>query len=244
MFSAFSTFPKIISIEDDIDESISNILDVVSPLLNSPMSLYDHLSQRKRSRRNNDKQFIISITVGEHYQMEDINTEIDGLKLKVSGKCIQTLKNGKNSHNFQREYDLPADVDLTSMKKSLSPSGTFHIVFDKKHIEPKRVLEDISKDDEFRLKVNFYGFKPEEISVKIVGRDVIVEGARKSHPLSESECIYSTCSGYISRTIRMGDEIDMNQLRAKISPDGSIEIFAPKLMDKIQPVERMLPIEK
>ncbi|KAF0993274.1 hypothetical protein HZS_5545 [Henneguya salminicola] len=239
---SYGGFPRIITIEDELEDVYSNIMDAVSPFAVSPFTVSpldwcDPYGHKQKRHRPDNKQYIISIGVGSYYELKDIVTSIEGRKLKVCGKAIEQIKNGTNTHHFEREYDIPENVELDSMKTTLSRNGTLHILFDKKHIEPKKELEDLSTDLEFRLKISLQGYKPEEMNVRVVGRELIVEATHKSNVTTEGCTTESCLSGYMSRRIRLGDDVDADKLRVVVSADGALEtllvhleLFEPLLL--------------
>ncbi|KII67452.1 Heat shock protein Hsp-16.48/Hsp-16.49 [Thelohanellus kitauei] len=243
MLTPFCHFPRFLTVEDELGDFMSNVMDVVSPFAYSPLDFYDPF-RMGHHRKPHEKKYVISISVGPHYKIEDIHTSLDGKKLKVDGSSVQTTPNGQNQHQFSREYDIPDDVDLKTMKKHLSADGTIHITFDKVFVEPKKDIEDLSKDTEFKLKINTHGFKPEEISVRIVGRDLIIEATRKCEAKTET-CKADSCySRYLKRSVRLGDEVDIEKVRVLSTADGCLEIVAPRDLSKIKAAERKLEIEK
>ncbi|KII60580.1 hypothetical protein RF11_09466 [Thelohanellus kitauei] len=186
---------------------------------------------------------VVSIGIGTFYDIKDIKTEMHGRKLKVSGCATETLKEGRNHHQFEREYDIPWDVDLSTLKSSLTEDGTLHISFKRMCLEPKKEVEFLSNDKEFRMRINMEEFKPEEISIRVVDRDLLVEVTRKSHKLNEEGTNIQSSSGYISRTIRLGDDVDVDHLRA-VSSNGVIEIFSPRNPHRANKNGRKLEIEQ
>ncbi|KII66777.1 hypothetical protein RF11_15243 [Thelohanellus kitauei] len=201
MLSTFGHLPTIISIERDMDNLISDVCDPFHHCIVSPINLlYGSRANSTRKR----KPHVMSIAVGGFYKEGDIKTVIEGNKLKVSGKSIESLKNGNNQHQFEREYDIPDDADVSTMKSELV-NGYFHVIFERKHVEPKKELEYLSTDEEFRVRVNFTGYKPEEMSARLVANNLIVEATKKLSENSEIDGHKSSMSGYVSRTIRLPD---------------------------------------
>lgn len=244
MMTPFTPFPRILTIEDDFDDFFSNITDTVSPLSMYPVHCYDPFYSRRRQSKVHDKKYIISISLGHGYKIEDIKATLEGQKLKVSGSAVEITKNGKNQHQFEREYEIPEYVDLKTMQKCLCQDGTLCITFEKKVVEPKKEIEDLSKDSEFKMKIYTHGFKQEEISIKIVGRDLVIEASKKCESKSEGCKPQECCSRYFARTIRIGEEVDVDKLKVVKTSDDYLEISAPRDVAKLKPAERKLEIEK
>ncbi|KII66779.1 hypothetical protein RF11_15245 [Thelohanellus kitauei] len=238
MLSTFGHLPTIISIERDLDHLMNDVCEPFHRCLASPINLL--YRSRTNSLGRKRKPHVMSIAMGGCYKEGDINTVVEGNKLKVSGKSIESLKNGNNQHQFEREYDIPDDADVSTMKSELV-NGYFHVIFERKHVEPKKELEYLSTDEEFRVRVNFTGYKPEEMSARLVANNLIVEASKKSSENSEIDGQKSSMSGYVSRTIRLPDGVQLENLRAVSSAEG-LDIFAP-IDPKLRPIERKLQIE-
>ncbi|KII62079.1 Alpha-crystallin B chain [Thelohanellus kitauei] len=244
MLSRFNMFPTIINIDDDYDDYCSNVFDVVSDFFRFPSSLMPQPYSGLRSqRRPKSDSYVLSIGVGTFYDLKDIKTEMHDDKLKVSGTAKETLKHGVNQHQFEREYDIPEDVDLSTLKTRLTTDGTLRITFQRKHVEPKKELEYLSNDQEFRVRINMEGFKPEEMSIRVVDRDLVIEATRKSHTVNPDGTKTQSSSGYISRTIRLGDDVEIDHLRA-VNSNGSIEVSAPRDPQRAIKTDRKLEIEQ
>jgi HSP20 family molecular chaperone IbpA len=105
------------------------------------------------------------------------------------------------------------------------------------------VAEDASSEDtswlkkwRFEMEMDIEGFNPEELNVKLVDDCLVIEGKQeKKDP-----------SGYISRqllrkcTIPEGVKVD--ELTCKVNCKGRMVLSAPRLVDKAQPRERVIPI--
>lgn len=236
----FGSCPRLINIEDDFEDVFSNIYDSIAPLAIPPYGLMFGNYKRPRSTTNEDKKYIISITIGKNFEEKDIKIKTEKRKLKISGKSTETLKNGNNVHQFEREYDIPENVDIKTMSSKLS-NGVLHVVFDRIHVEPKKEIEYLSNDKEFKVNINLDGFKPEEMKIKLVGNDLNIEATKSSESKSEDGCCHSM-SGYVSRTIKIPSEVQLEKIKAVKSESG-VEISAPKDPKKAVKTERVLKIE-
>ncbi|KII66765.1 hypothetical protein RF11_15230 [Thelohanellus kitauei] len=208
--------------------------------------MHQPFSRLRRYCKAKSNRHVVSIRIGTFYDMKDIKTEMHGNKLKVSGYATETLKEGKNEHRFEREYDIPHYVDLSTLKSSLTEDGTLHISFKYMCLEPKKEAKEVeflSNDKEFRMRINMEEFKPEEISVSMVDRNLVVEATRKSQKLNEDGTNIQSSSGYIWITIRLGDDVDLDHLRA-VSSNGVIEIFSPRNPHLAFKTGRKLEIEQ
>ncbi|KII70138.1 Heat shock protein Hsp-16.48/Hsp-16.49 [Thelohanellus kitauei] len=201
---------------------------------------FSRLSGQSKSKSN---RYVVPIGIGTFYDMKDIKTEIHGRKLKVSGCATETLKEGSTQHRFEREYDIPEDVDLSTLKSSLTEDGTLNITFKRMCLEPKKKVKFLLNDKEFKMRISMEGFKPEEISIRVVDRYLVVEATRKSNKINEDRKKIQSSSGYILRTIRLGDDVDVDNLRA-VSSNGVIEISSPIKSHRSIKKGRKLEIEQ
>ncbi|KII71432.1 hypothetical protein RF11_02948 [Thelohanellus kitauei] len=200
-------------------------------------------SGRRSHFKTNSNKHVVSISIGKFYDLKDIKTEMKGNKLKVSGSANETLKHGCNKHVFEREYEIPNDMDLSTLKTKLAIDGTLHISFKRKHVEPKKDIEYLSTKQEFKVRINVEGFKRDEISVRVIDRDLTVEATRKSEVVNEDGTKTKSSSKHISRTISLGDDVEVDHLRV-VHTNGSIEVSAPKDPDRAHKKARKLEIEQ
>ncbi|KII73518.1 hypothetical protein RF11_05344 [Thelohanellus kitauei] len=242
MLSEYSSYPRYVSIENELDNLYNNILDTVNPNFFFLNNLLTPFGFGKR-RSYDDGKYVISIVVGSAYKKNDIKTSVDGRILKVVGKSEEKLKNGNNNHNFERTYEIPQHVDIKSMKTELDSDGTYRVIFDKNAIASKKEVEDLSTKNEYIMKYNFQDFKPGELSVKVHGRNLIVEGSKKYQSTNEDGTMKYSSNSYISKSISVDDDVDIDKLRAITASDGSLEIHAPRSLSKIKSSERNIQIE-
>lgn len=242
MLSSISNFPRLISLEDEIDEVYSNIMDSIDPFSSIPKSFMVDNFPFSRKRRHDDTKYVISISVGKHYKLSDIKISVESKKLIVKGDSSESFKNGKNQHHFERSYDLPDSVNSKSMKSSINDNGVLVISFDKVPSSSSKEMVDSSTDKEFSIKYNFENFQPDEVSVKVHNRDIIVEASKKSSMVNHSDNVKVSSSAYISRTLHVSDDVDIEKLKAVQNSDGSVEIKAPKSSHSISS-SKSIPIE-
>lgn len=94
--------------------------------------------------------------------------------------------------------------------------------------------------DKFQVNLDVQHFAPEEITVKVTGKNtIVVEG---KHEEKEDE------HGYISRQfVRkyvLPEDHDIEQIQSKLSSDGVLTITAPKVSDKMAVDDRTIPIHQ
>lgn len=93
--------------------------------------------------------------------------------------------------------------------------------------------------DEFQTTINVQSFKPEEISVKVKGREIFIEG---KHEEREDE------NGFISRQFTrryiLPEAYDMDTVATYLDADGKMVVKAQKPKAVEGPQERVIPIER
>ena len=109
--------------------------------------------------------------------------------------------------------------------------------------EPYRT--DASKDvckattnDEFQVVFDVSSFKPEEISIKLTERDIVVEGKHE-----EREAVHGFISRQFTRRITLPKDFDTETLTTYLNKDGKLTIKALK-PKTIEPKERIIPIKR
>nr|QIB84795.1 HSP21.9 [Nilaparvata lugens] len=96
------------------------------------------------------------------------------------------------------------------------------------------------QDDKTNFKVNLdvQQFKPEEISVKLSGDNLIIEGKHE-----ERKDNHGYISRQFSRRYKLPENVDLQKLESKLSSDGVLTLVAPKKVKAIKG-ERAIPIIK
>ncbi|KAF1741999.1 hypothetical protein MXB_3806 [Myxobolus squamalis] len=194
----------------------------------------------------------IYVDVGRDYSPEDIHTSVEDGKLKICGKTQKKDEHGVASHEFNKEYDLPKNVEVDSMKTELDHYGGLRIHFKRKleeHsttniikcLEPE--CEDLSTEKEYHIKIWVPGYDPKDLSISTKGRELVIEGKRKKEESSEDGLShYCECGSY-KRSIYLGDDIEEDTVKAKFTTDGSVEVMAKKDPKKLKHTEKKLKIE-
>uniref|UniRef100_A0A6G3MH03 Heat shock protein Hsp-161/Hsp-1611 (Trinotate prediction) n=1 Tax=Henneguya salminicola TaxID=69463 RepID=A0A6G3MH03_HENSL len=110
------------------------------------------------------------------------------------------------------------------------------------YLEPE--LEDLSTKNQYHLKLNLEGYKPDDVVVTTIGKDLIIEGKHQKEETSEDGCSTYFESGNYKRRIYLGDDIDEGSIKAKFTKDGAIEIMAKRDPKKAKLQHKKLPIEQ
>lgn len=93
-------------------------------------------------------------------------------------------------------------------------------------------------DKNFERTIDVASFEPEEISVKLVERDVVVEGKHE-----EREDEHGFISRQFKRRFTIPEEFDTETLTSSLSKEGKMTIKALKLRP-IETKERIIPIKR
>jgi HSP20 family molecular chaperone IbpA len=135
-----------------------------------------------------------------------------------------TIPLQKNSN--EGIYELLGIEDYKQKKRLRSPS-------DLVNSSPK--VRKLDKSDKFEVKLDVIHFRPEEITVKTVGKDLIVEG-KHGERLDENGFV----SRQFTRRYEMPEDIDLERMSSSLSADGKLFIKAP--IKQSSPKERVIPI--
>jgi HSP20 family molecular chaperone IbpA len=99
-----------------------------------------------------------------------------------------------------------------------------------------------SHEKDFSFAFDVSSFEPEEISVKLVDRDIFVEGKHE-----ERQDEHGLFPGFISRQftrrITLPKEYDTNTITSLLTKDGKMTIKALRLRP-LEPKERIIPIKR
>lgn len=91
--------------------------------------------------------------------------------------------------------------------------------------------------DKFQVSLDVQQFSPEEVTVKVVGRNVVIEG---NHEEKQDE------HGWISRRFvrkyLVPEQCDIDKIKSNLSSDGVLSIEAPRKDSKNDSNERVIPI--
>jgi HSP20 family molecular chaperone IbpA len=123
-------------------------------------------------------------------------------------------------------YELLGLEDCKQRKRVRSPSNL---------VTSSPKVRKLNKSDKFEVKLDVTHFRPEEITVKTVGKDLIVEGKHSERP-DENGFV----SRQFTRRYEMSENIDLEQMTSSLSSDGKLSIEAP--IKQSSPKERVIPI--
>lgn len=100
---------------------------------------------------------------------------------------------------------------------------------------------DEQTPDKFKVSVDLgEAFKPDEISVKIVDKTLKIEG---KHEEKGEDGDFT--SRQFTRSYRLPDDVNLEQLTSSLSFEGVLNVEAPRLVkEELKPAERNIPIEQ
>ena len=83
-----------------------------------------------------------------------------------------------------------------------------------------------STQDTFKYTIDVHGFKPEEISIQVKGKDLVVHGEAKTENSGENGL--SLHHKQFTRNVSLPDDVDPSQLSSRYTKDFKLTITAPR----------------
>ena len=151
-----------------------------------------------------------------HYKPEEISLEVDNEKVILHGVHQFEREDGFEKSEFKRVFKLPQGIDPKTVKSRPSHDGQALV------IEGTNPEEEKANNDKFRAKLDFSGFKPEEIKIQLRGNELNITGKH----LSESDEFY--LSRDYSRRILLPDDVDLSSITSRLSKEGLLTIEASR----------------
>ncbi|XP_065666099.1 heat shock protein 27 [Hydra vulgaris] len=186
--------------------------------------LVGHSPYASRKRKAPKKGgFVVNLDV-KHYKPEEVTLKVEGQVLEVCGKHRNENENGFESSEFHRKYTIPNDVDPTAITSNISQDGILHIEAPKKC--PVKLDTSESTKENFRYSLDVQGFKPEEISIQVKGRDLVVHGETKTENSGEHGLSFH--HKQFTRNISLPDDVDPTHLSSRYTKDCKLTIEAPR----------------
>lgn len=114
------------------------------------------------------------------------------------------------------------------------PSAWIH---QRDHASTPRKAKSINESDGFHVTMDVIHYTPEEVSVKIVGRKVVIEGRH-----NEKEDAHGEISRHFIRKYKIPQDCDVEQAKVSLSTDGVLSIIIPH--NHLHEPVRVIPINK
>ncbi|XP_065666103.1 alpha-crystallin B chain-like [Hydra vulgaris] len=206
------------------DPFLDDIMEITFPPLRY-YPLFDigaNVFPKKKTSKKEDG-FYANLDV-KHYKPEEVTLKVEGQTLEVSGKHRNENENGFECSEFHRKYTIPDDVDPTALTSNISQDGVLHIEAPKKL--PAMLESGESTKETFKCALDVKGFKPEEISIQVKGRDLVVHGESKTENSGEHGLSFH--HKQFTRNISLPDDVDPARLSSRFTKDSKLTIEAPR----------------
>ena len=141
---------------------------------------------------------------------------MDNEKVILHGVHQLEREDGFEKSEFKRVFKLPQGIDPKSVKSRPSQDGQALV------IEGTKLEEKEADDGKFRAKLDFSGFKPEEIKIQLRGNELNITGKH----LMERDEFY--LSRDYSRRILLPDDVDLGSVTSRLSKEGLLTIEATR----------------
>ena len=163
-----------------------------------------------------------------HYKPDDISIDVDGDEVTAHGQHRLETENGFETSEFKKSFKLPADVDPVTVKSRATSDGFLVIEGKKRLVEEQEKNND---DGKFEVKLDLGGFTPDDIEVKLEGKELKVKAKRTA----EDQAGQWSHDYFISRHIVLPDDVDPSTVTSHLSKAGLLSIEAkrvPALMSR------------
>lgn len=174
------------------------------------------VSQQAMENSNQEKIKIASVSLSP-YKPDEISLEVDNGKINLHGLHRYYREQGFRTSELKRFFKLPEDVNPATVTSRISENGGVLIIEGMKYAETK------IKDRRFQAKLDFRGFKPEEIKIQLRRNELTVTGKR----ISEDHLSHA-----YSRRILLPDDVDLGSVTSQLSKEGLLSIEASTVQQK------------
>lgn len=187
---------------------------------------------------------LISTVDVKNYKPEDISLRVENRKIYVDGKHYSESKHGTESFEFHRVFQLPADVDPSSVSSRITYDGLLHIEAFKTRTENLNVAllgcspGDVSRTDEnkFAVSLDVRDYAPQEIQVKVKGNELSVHAVKE-----KKEGGVSSYSEF-HRHFLLPKDVEMDSVESRVDKNGQLHIEAKRKGQKALTTERQIQI--
>ncbi|XP_047137379.1 uncharacterized protein LOC101235243 isoform X1 [Hydra vulgaris] len=183
--------------------------------------------QLEKTSAKEDNGFMVDLDV-KHYKPEEVTLKVEGRVLEVSGKHHNKTENGFETSEFQRKYTISDDVDATAITSIINEDGVLHIEAPK--MLPVSADSIESTKDNFKYCLDVQGFKPEEISIQVKGRDLVVRGETKTEDRDEHGLSFH--HKQFTKKVSLPDDVDPSHLSSCFTKNSKLNIEAPRSLSQ------------
>ncbi|XP_015108568.1 protein lethal(2)essential for life [Diachasma alloeum] len=142
-----------------------------------------------------------------------------------------------NADDFLHDPISPLDSSLLILRAPRRRLHHFH-PYEKTIARKSGGASVVQADkDKFQVNLDVQQFAPEEINVKVVGRNVVIEGKHE-----EKQDEHGFISRQFTRKYLVPEQCEIDELQSHLSSDGVLTITAPKKKALEDKNERTIPI--
>lgn len=137
-------------------------------------------------------------------------------------------------------YYLLSPSGLLDLQQQEEPQTLWRGIYVPRLQQPPRhsgMSQVSNNDNEFRMMVDVSHFKPDEINVKTVDRNVIITGKHE-----ERQDEHGFIQRQFSRKYLLPEDVDPNTITSSLSDEGVLTVKAPKLAIEGSK-ERTIPVQ-
>lgn len=129
-------------------------------------------------------------------------------------------------------------IDLFGLNHSYKPRKRLHSPSEEEQaLSLAKTRKTRDPSDKFEVKLDVRHFKPEEINIKVIGNDLMVEA--KHNERREGN---GSVSRQFTRRYELPKDVDSQLMTGSFSTDGKLMICAP-LKPQLLTKERLIPID-
>lgn len=173
--------------------------------------LRNHRQAMEKPRHRTIK---IACVLLRNYKPEEISLEVNSEKVLVHGQHEFQQEDRFEKYEFKRVFKLPQGVDPTTVRSRITQDGGVLV------IEGTKEEEDEANNGKFQRKLDFRGFKPEQIKLQLRGNRLIITGLqvceRHQSRKSASHCVL------------LPDDVDPSSVTSFLSKEGLLTIEASR----------------
>jgi len=174
-------------------------------------------SYEQEARNSHEGPTKIASVPLSHYKPEEISLEVDNEKVILYGLHQFEREDGFEKSEFKRVFKLPQGIDPKTVKSHPSQDGSTLVIEGTKPEEKEE-----AGDGKFRAKLDFSGFKPEEIKIQLCGNELNITGKH----ISERDDFY--LSRDHSRRIALPNDVILSTVTSRLSKEGLLTIEASR----------------
>lgn len=142
-----------------------------------------------------------------------------------------------NADDFLHDASSPLDSSLLVLRAPRRRSHHFH-PYERAVARKSGGFSVVEADkDKFQVSLDVQQFAPEEINVKVVGRNVLIEGKHE-----EKQDEHGFISRQFTRKYLVPEQCEIDDLESHLSSDGVLTITAPKKKSLEDKNERIISI--